>query len=72
MSARADAHSGGALLHSLHGILHLEEAALRGPSRHVAVVEIAELAAANVRAQTEPGTSYHSAIAARVQCHGSN
>lgn len=43
MSAGADANSGGTLLYGFHGILDLEEAALRGPSGHIIVVEITEL-----------------------------
>ena len=43
MGLGLDPHRGRALLHGLHGVLDLVEAALGGPGRHVAVILVAEL-----------------------------
>mmetsp|Transcript_44677 Transcript_44677/g.95070 ORF Transcript_44677/g.95070 Transcript_44677/m.95070 type:complete len:295 (-) Transcript_44677:81-965(-) len=38
----AEGDARGSLLHGLHGVLHLEEAALRRPHRHVGIVHVAK------------------------------
>jgi len=55
----ADANGGSSLLHSLHGVLHLEEAALRGPGRHIVVVKIAKLTIWFGLSRGKAGQLYH-------------
>ncbi len=42
VGAGAEADAGGALLHGLHGVLHLEQPPRRAPRRHVGVVLVPE------------------------------